>query len=108
MSKKRVASNVATITGGVANEPTWNYQWSHKGPFGKRIAPGNPEYGNMLPLQAFLRMMPPEQLALLLELTNMMLAVKDKRKMTCQELLQWIGACVLIASINFLGNCLGC
>ncbi len=102
--QKMVASNVATITGDVANEPTLNYQWSHKGPFGKRIVPGNPEYGNMLPLQAFLHMMPPAQLALLLELTNVRLATKDKRKMTCQELLQWIGACVLNASINFWGD----
>ena len=66
--------------------------------------PGNPEYGNMLPLQAFLQMMPPAQLTLMLELTNIRLAAKDKRKMTRQELLRWIGMCMLIASINFRGD----
>jgi hypothetical protein len=42
-SKKWVVGNVDTITGDVANEPSSNHQWSHKRPFGKRIAPGNPE-----------------------------------------------------------------
>ncbi len=102
--QKCVAGNATTITGDIANEPTSNYQWSHKGPFGKRIALGNLEYGNMSSLQAFLHMMPPAQLALMLELTNVRLATKDKREMTCQELLRWIGACVLIASINFWGD----
>ena len=102
--QKWVASNAATITGNIPNEPTSNYQWSHKGPFGKRIAPGNPEYDNMSPLQAFLHMMPPAQLALMLELTNVRLAAKNKHEMTRQELLRWIGTCVLIASINFRGD----
>jgi hypothetical protein len=103
--QKWVVSNADTITGDVANEPSSNHQWSHKEPFGKRIAPGNPEYIDMLPLKAFLHMMPPAQLALMLELTNARLAAKQKRKMTCQELLQWIGVCMLIASINFHGDC---
>jgi hypothetical protein len=102
--QKWVAGNAVTITGNVANKPMSNYQWTHKGPFGKRIAPGNPEYGNMSPLQAFLHMMPPAQLAPMLELTNVRLAAKDKCKMTHQELLRWIGVCVLIASINFRGD----
>jgi len=50
-------------------------------------------------------MMPPEQLDLMLELTNERLAAKVKKELTRQELLQWIGVCVLIASINFRGNC---
>ncbi len=58
----------------------------------------------MLPLKAFLHMMPPAQLALVLELTNARLAAKEKREMTHQELLRWIGVCMLIASINFHGN----
>ncbi len=32
-----------TITSDVADEPLSNHQWSHKGPFGERITPGNPE-----------------------------------------------------------------
>jgi len=59
----------------------------------------------MSPLAAFVHMMPPEQLDLMLELTNERLAAKVKKELTRQELLQWIGVCVLIASINFRGNC---
>jgi hypothetical protein len=74
------------------------------GPFGKRIAPGNPEYMDMLPLQALLHMMPPAQLELMLELTNVRLDAKEKWEMTHQELLRLIGVCMLIASINFHCN----
>jgi hypothetical protein len=79
------------------------HQWCHKDPFGKRIAPGNPEHSIMSPLQAFLHMMPPAQLTLMLDLTNERL-VKKEKEMTRQELLRWIGVCVLIAGINFCGR----
>ncbi len=102
--QKWVVGNADMITGDIANELSSNHQWSHKGPFGKRIMPGNPEYMDMLPLKAFLHMMPPAQLVLVLELTNARLAAKEKREMTCQELLRWIGVCMLIASINFHGD----
>ena len=92
------------ITGDVANEHTSIHQWFHKDPFGERIAPGNPEHSIMLPLQAFLHMMPPAQLTLMLELTNKRLVKKEKQEMTCQELLRWIGVCVLIDGINFRGR----
>jgi hypothetical protein len=103
--QKWVVGNADTITGDFTDEPSSNHQWSHKGPFGERIAPGNPEYMDMSPLKAFLHMMPPAQLALVLELTNARLAAKEKREMTRQELLRWIGVCMLIASINFRGDC---
>ena len=93
-----------TITGDVADEHTTIHQWWHKDPFGERIAPGNPEYGIMSPLQAFLHMMPLAQLTLILELTNERLVEKEKQEMTRQELLRWIGVCVLIAGINFCGR----
>jgi hypothetical protein len=38
------------ITGDVAEEHASIHQWCHKDPFGKRIAPGDPEYANMSPL----------------------------------------------------------
>jgi hypothetical protein len=53
--------------------------------------PGIPEYKDMLPLKTFLHMMPPVQLALMLELTNSRLAAKEKREMTRQESLRRIG-----------------
>jgi hypothetical protein len=102
--QKWVASVAATITGDVANEHKPIHQWFHKDSFGKRIAPGNPEHSIMSPLQAFLHMMPPAQLTLMLELTNERLVKKERQEMTRQELLRWIGVCVLIASINFCGR----
>jgi hypothetical protein len=89
--QKWVTSIAATITGDVADEHTSIHQWCHKDPFGERIAPGNPEYGIMSPLQTFLHMMPPAQLTLMLELTNERLVEKEKQEMTRQELLRWIG-----------------
>ena len=59
----------------------------------------------MSPLAAFVHMMPPEQLDLVLELTIERLAAKKKKELTRQELLRWIGVCMLIASINFRGKC---
>jgi hypothetical protein len=49
-------------------------------------------------------MMPPAQLTLILELTNERLVSSEKQEMTRQELLRWIGVCVLIAGINFRGR----
>ena len=103
--QKWVAGNAETIIGNVANNPTSGRQWHQKGPSGKRIAPGNLDFADMLPLATFIHMMPPEQLDLMLELTNERLATKVKKELTRQELLQWIGVCMLIAIINFHGNC---
>jgi hypothetical protein len=41
--QKWIVGNADTITGDVADEPLSNHQWSHIGPFGERIVPGNPE-----------------------------------------------------------------
>jgi hypothetical protein len=41
----------------------------------------------------------------MLDLTNERLVEKEKQEMTRQELLRWIGVCVLIAGINFRGRC---
>ena len=102
--RKWVAGVAEAITGDIAKEHASIHQWCHKDPFGKRIGPGNPEYSIMLPLQAFLHMMPPVQLTLMLELTNERLVEKEKQEMTRQELLWWIGVCMLIAGINFCGR----
>jgi hypothetical protein len=99
--QKWVAGNAETITGNVADEPTSDRQWYQKGPSGERIAPGNPNFADMSSLAALVHVMPPEQLDLVLELTNERLAAKKKKEMTRQELLRWIGVCMLIASINF-------
>jgi len=100
--QKWVAGVAAMITGDVADEHTSIHQWFHKDPFSERIAPGNPEHSIMLPLQAFLHMMPPSQLTLMLELTNERLVEKEKQEMTRQELLWWIGVCLLIPASIFV------
>ncbi len=102
--QKWVAGVAATITDNVADEHASIHQWCHKDPFGVRIVPGNPAHSIMSPLQAFLHMMPPAQLTLMLDLTNERLVEKEKQEMTLQELLRWIGVCVLITSINFCGR----
>ena len=82
--QKWVAGVAAMITGNVTDEHTSIHQWCHKDPFSKRIAPGNLEHSIMSPLQAFLHMMPPVQLTLMLEPTNMRLVEKEKQEMTRQ------------------------
>ena len=90
--RKWVTGVAEAITGDVTKEHPSIHQWCHKDPFGKMIGPGNPEYSNMSPLQAFLHMMPTAQLTMMLELTNQRLVEKEKQKMSHQELLQWIDA----------------
>ncbi len=102
--QKWVTSNATTINGDVANEPLLGCQWYQKGPSRKRIAPGNQDFADMSAINAFLHRMLPEQLALVLELTNKRLATKGKMELTRQELLWWIGVCILVPSINFWGN----
>jgi hypothetical protein len=70
----------------------------------KRIASGNPDIADLLAIKVFLHIMQPEQLALVLELTNERLAAKGKNKLTHQELLWWIGTCILIASNIFCSD----
>ena len=102
--QKWVAGNAEMITGNIADEPTSDRQWYQKGPSGERIALGNPNFADMSSLAALVHMMPPEQLDLVMGLTNDRLAAKKKKELTRQELLRWIGVCMLIASINFRGD----
>ena len=97
--------NNQTITGDVSREPTSEHQWSHKGPSGERISPDNPHHKDMLPLYTFLHMMPPKQLQLMLQLANERLAANNEQELTMQELLRWIGVCVLISTTNFCRPC---
>ena len=78
----------AAITGNVADKHRTIHKWCHKDLFGERIPQGNLEYNIMSPLQAFLHMMPPAQLMLMMELTNKRLVSSEKQEMTRQELLQ--------------------
>jgi hypothetical protein len=72
--QKWVVGNATPINGDIANKPLSGCQWYQKGPSGKRIAPGNPDFADMLAINAFLHVMPPEQLVLVLEFTNKRLA----------------------------------
>ncbi len=46
--QKWAVGNVATINGGITNKPSFICQWYEKGPSCKRIAPGNPDFADML------------------------------------------------------------
>ncbi len=50
--QKWVVGNAATINGDSANEPLSGRQWYQKGLSGKRIAPGNPNFADMLVIEA--------------------------------------------------------
>ncbi len=76
--QKWVVSNAATINDGIADMPSSGCLWYQKGLSGKRIVPGNPDFADMSAINAFLHMMPPVQLVLVLELTNKSLAAKGK------------------------------
>ncbi len=101
---KWVVGNTTTINGEVANKPSSGCQGYQKGPSGKRIALGNPDFADMVAIDAFLHMMPPEQLELMMEFTCERLATKGKMELTRQELLRWIGMCIMNPSINFWGD----
>jgi hypothetical protein len=45
--QKWVGINAMTINGNIANEPLSGCQWYQKGPSGKRIVPGNPDFAHM-------------------------------------------------------------
>jgi hypothetical protein len=72
--QKWVVGNAATINGNSADKPLSSCQRYQKGLSGKRIASGKPDFADMMAIKAFLHMMPPKQLVLVLELTNERLA----------------------------------
>jgi hypothetical protein len=45
--QKWVVNNAATINGDVANKPLFGCQWYQKGPSGKTVALGNPDFADM-------------------------------------------------------------
>jgi hypothetical protein len=77
--RKWVIGNSKTISCNVANTPSANRWWYQKGLNGNKIAPSNRDFEDMMPLEAFLCMMPPEQLTLMLELTNKRLMEKGTK-----------------------------
>lgn len=99
-----VAGDAKTIIGDIAGEPSpSNRRWYHIGPTGERIGPNDRDFEDMSVLEAFLHMMPPEQLDHMLRLTNERLAADEQPQLVRQELLRWIGVCTLISTINFRG-----
>jgi hypothetical protein len=45
--QKWFVDNAVTINGNLTNEPLSGCQWYQKALFGKRIAPGNPDFADM-------------------------------------------------------------
>jgi hypothetical protein len=77
--QKWVVSNATIINGDGANEPLSGHQWYQKGPYSKIIVPGNMDFTDTLAIEAFLHMMPPEQLVLMLEFTKERLVQSSMR-----------------------------
>jgi hypothetical protein len=59
----------------------------------------------MTPLEAFLMMMPPVELNLILELKNKNLDSCNKKELSFQELLCWFGVTLLMYASNFRRDC---
>jgi len=64
--RKWVAGNAATIFGSVSLGPSIDHRWHQRCPLIEMISPGNTEFEDMTPLEAFLLIMPPDQLELIL------------------------------------------
>jgi|SaaInl74LU_5_DNA_1037368.scaffolds.fasta_scaffold28653_3 hypothetical protein len=58
----------------------------------------------MTRLQALLLMWPPKHLELVLELTNQNLKAAWKQELTEQELVKWLGVCLLITRLDYFGS----
>lgn len=78
--------------------------WYQKGPLGDKVCPNNPQFNGdtrkMSRLEALLLMWPPQHLELVLELTNKNLTAAGKPEMTKQELVKWLGLCLLITRVR--------
>jgi hypothetical protein len=104
--RKWVTGNLRTITGSIANKPLSNHQWHKRCPLSKKVFPGNSNFENMTPLEAFLMMMPPDELNLNLELTNKNLKLSSKKELSLfQELLHWFGMTLLMSALIFRRDC---
>ncbi len=77
-SRKGVTGNAKMITGSIAHESSSNHQWHQRCPLGKKVFPDNSKFENMTPLEAFLMMMLPDELNLILELSNKILKLSRK------------------------------
>ena len=78
--QKWVAGSDRTITGDIADELVQLSGVPERAMSSERIVMGNLDFEDMSPLDAFLHMMPPEQLTLVLELSNERLAAKGKKE----------------------------
>ncbi len=58
----------------------------------------------MTPLEAFLMMMPLDELDLILELTNENFELSGKKELSLQELLRWFGVIILMSASNLRGD----
>jgi hypothetical protein len=103
--RKWVAGDAKTINGSIAKEPLSNQRWHQRCPLGEKVFPGNREFQDMTSLEAFLMMMTPDELDLILELTNKNFESSGKKELSLQELLRWFGVIILMSASNFRGDC---
>ncbi len=103
--RKWVAGVAKTINRSIAKEPSSNHRWHQWCLLGEKVFPGKSEFQDMTPLEAFLMMMPPDELDLILELTNKNLETGGKKELSLQKLLCWFGVIILMPASNFRGDC---
>lgn len=101
--RKWVDGNNDTINGPVAKGKK-SIDWFQKGPFNAKVGPGSKEFEDMTPLEAFLLMHPKDQLQRQIDLTNENLNKAGKKLIDMQELLVWMGVCILVSMANYQGD----
>ena len=103
---KWVDANAATVgTGndGVNKKPV-ERQWYQLNPFNEKVCDKNDQFLDMSRLESFLLMMPPAQLQKMLDLTNANLQKNGRTELTKQELIKFLGVCLLMTRFDMPGR----
>eukprot|EP00984_Skeletonema_dohrnii_P016567 scaffold7401_cov133-Skeletonema_dohrnii-CCMP3373.AAC.2 len=107
--RKWVAAENNCVKGDITNGAPV-ISWYQKSPLGEKVYPDNPQFNGttrqMTRLESLQLMWPPKpkHLELVLELTNQNLKATGKQELTQQELVKWLGACLLITRLDYFGS----
>jgi hypothetical protein len=100
--RKWVRADPSFVNGDIS-ESARDIQWHHKTSLGEQVCGANPKFRNMTRLEALLHMFPPNQLDLMLKIVSANLRAKKLLEMTLQELIQWLGVCLLMTRVDMPG-----
>lgn len=101
--RKWVRADPSFVNGDIS-ESARDIQWHHKTSLGEQVCGANPKFRNMTRLEALLHMFPPNQLDLMLKIVSANLRAKKLLEMTLQELIQWLGVCLLMTRVDMPGR----